>query len=85
MKTLQYHPDCLVLGDGQKYIFINDEYIPFVSCSRTDRLRQGDKCDVIVEIDENGDKNADLNYAKLPVFQWPIVDGIRTEQVLWEN
>lgn len=60
MKTFEYHNNCLILGDGQKYIFINDEYIPFVSCSRIDRLRQGDKRNVVVEIDNNGEKVADL-------------------------
>jgi hypothetical protein len=59
MKTSQYYNDCLILGDGQKYIFVNDEYIPFVSCSRIDRLKQGDKCNIIVEIDDNGEKVAD--------------------------
>ncbi len=83
MKLYQYHPDCLVIGDGRKYILIEEQYIPFVSCSRTDRLREGDKCSVIIEID-NDDKSVDLSWARddlEPVWKWPLINGIRTKQV----
>ncbi len=49
-----------VVGDGAKHIEREGKFIPFVSCSATDRLRDGEKAFVFIR--KSG--YADLEYLR---------------------
>jgi len=77
--TFQYYADCLVEGDGAKYALIDDQYIPLVCCSMTDRLIAGNKYNIIIKTD-NGDKSGIMRTVET-VWQWPIINGIPTKSI----
>jgi hypothetical protein len=68
---IRYIDNALIEGDGQKYVRIDGELIPFVARSATERLRHGDRRFVIIEEHNEPEWgkhfSADLPRERIPV------------------
>ncbi len=79
-ELLQYFSCREILGDGAKYVEINGEMIPLNSSSATERVKHGERRNLLIRTDSKGFKAASLADSSVKWWQWKVVDGVPTAE-----